>query len=406
MKKILTDSNDGTLVYNSRAVVSDIPVTTRGTSLILPQTIMARAKAVSALKRYGLCTQASTPTPSSPVDILCNTGAVYEGMLGEYTYDQLVPDEGNESTEVPPPMPFSKLFISQKNIFPTDWIEQGTITSSDGQASGAAATRVRTKDYIPAKPSQQYTISEQGATYVFVFYYKLDGTYISSAGSWKTAPYSFTTPANTAKVKFTFANSTGTTVNISPSDVSDIQLEEGTTATTYSQPPYRADIAPLLSNQAGTVYDEQDVLTGIITRRMGYVVLTGNETWSVEPGTTVFKLCISNCKAQTTLICTHFAPCDSSLYTSQMPDGTVKAHKTAENYIYFKYNAANSNTNTWQNWLTDLYNAGTPVIVVYEKTAAENEVMDRGVLSTFEGSNTVASSSFVDAKIDITYVTG
>ena len=36
----------------------------------------AIAKAMVSLTQYGLCTQADTPTPSAPVDIMCNNGAL------------------------------------------------------------------------------------------------------------------------------------------------------------------------------------------------------------------------------------------------------------------------------------------------------------------------------------------
>ena len=406
MKKILTDSNDGTLVYNNRAVVSDIPVTTSGTSLILPQTIAAKAKPVNALKRYGLCTQASTPTPSTPVDILCNTGAVHEGLLGEYTYDQIEPDDGNESTAVPPGMPFSKLFVAQKNLFPSDWIEQGSIAAADGHLVPSPA-RVRTRDFIPIKPSQEYTISEQGATYTFAFFYKKDGSFISSSGSWKNTPYAFTTPATAYKIKFTFANSTGTGVNITPDEVSDVQLEEGASATTYSQPPYMTDIAPLLSNSDGTVRDEQNVMTGVITRNVGYTVLTGNETWRYTSSGGCFYAIIPTMKKNNPRIAgfsTHFV--GSAAINTSMPDNSIAFADSGDNGIIVVKCTACTSMDAWETWLTAQYEAGTPVIVVYERAESITEVMDKGTLSTFEGSNTVESLSAVDAKIDITYVTG
>ena len=405
MKKILIDSNDGTLVYNNTAVVSDIPVTTSGTSLTLPQTIVAKAKPVTALKRYGLCTQASTPTPSTPVDILCNTGAVHEGLLGEYTYDQIEPNEGNESTAVPPGMPFSKLLVAQKNLFPSNWIEQGSIAAADGHLVPSQA-RVRTRDFIPIKPSQEYTISEQGATYIYAFFFKKDGSFVSSGGTWKTLPYTFTTPATAYKVMFSFANSTGSGVNIAPDEVSDVQLEEGALVTTYSQPPYMTDIAPLLSNSDGTVYDEQDVMTGVITRRIGYKVLTGNEKWSAfDAANCIYRLEYpADDKINIYLLCTHFACIDPSLGAYLIPDGGCKAHNAT--HVWYFRNGNCTSMDAWVTWLTAQYEAGTPVIVVYERAASITEVMDKGTLSTFEGSNTVDSLSSVDAKIDITYVTG
>ena len=51
-----------------------------GTSpLSLPGAI---ANSIKSLTQYGLCTQASTPTPSAPVDIMCNNGALRFGALG------------------------------------------------------------------------------------------------------------------------------------------------------------------------------------------------------------------------------------------------------------------------------------------------------------------------------------
>ena len=43
--------------------------------------------AIKSLTQYGLCTQDGTPTPDSPVDIVCNNGALRYGALGANLFD-------------------------------------------------------------------------------------------------------------------------------------------------------------------------------------------------------------------------------------------------------------------------------------------------------------------------------
>lgn len=47
----------------------------------------AVSHAIKSLTQYGLCTQASTPTPDAPVDIVCNNGALRYGAVGANLFD-------------------------------------------------------------------------------------------------------------------------------------------------------------------------------------------------------------------------------------------------------------------------------------------------------------------------------
>lgn len=59
----------------------------------------AMAKPIKSLTQYGKCTQASTPTPSAPVDIMCNNGAlrmVDDELPSGYTRLQYVESDGTD----------------------------------------------------------------------------------------------------------------------------------------------------------------------------------------------------------------------------------------------------------------------------------------------------------------------
>ena len=52
----------------------------------------AVAKAIKSLTQTGLCAQASTPTPSAPVDIKCNNGKLMYGAVGKNLFDKSTAD--------------------------------------------------------------------------------------------------------------------------------------------------------------------------------------------------------------------------------------------------------------------------------------------------------------------------
>lgn len=52
----------------------------------------ALAKPMVSLKQYGKCSQASTPTPSAPVDIVCNNGALKWDSVNERIYSDGTPE--------------------------------------------------------------------------------------------------------------------------------------------------------------------------------------------------------------------------------------------------------------------------------------------------------------------------
>ena len=89
-KLLINDQNKVLVGSNGKAyAISNMDVLKGSTS---PVDFTAAAGRILRLVRYGKCEQASTPTPSAPVDIMCNNGAVKVGResytipLGQTVY--------------------------------------------------------------------------------------------------------------------------------------------------------------------------------------------------------------------------------------------------------------------------------------------------------------------------------
>lgn len=121
-----------------------------------------------------------------------------------------------------------EIVVTGKNIFSSS-IVQGALYTS-GSESSTTTTRVKTADYIVCNPNTQYVVSfNSGIIPVSAVYYDKNKVYISGDN---LSEATFTTPLNCEYVRFGIAK-TNTTQSITPSDVTQSQLEEGSTATTY-----------------------------------------------------------------------------------------------------------------------------------------------------------------------------
>ena len=65
------------LIWLKRTALGGTPFVWKTESGEAPLTLEgALTKRIKSLTQYGLCTQASTPTPNDPVDIVCNNGVL------------------------------------------------------------------------------------------------------------------------------------------------------------------------------------------------------------------------------------------------------------------------------------------------------------------------------------------
>ena len=117
---------------------------------------------------------------------------------------------------------------------------------------------------------------------------------------------------------------------------SDVQLEEGSVATSYE--PYKTNILTVNEDVTlrgiGDVKDTLDCLTGELTQRIGEYQITGEENWQFSPG--VRRLQIQNPTFIPNIKCGAFA-CDK-LQAKQSNDGSL--HSTNGTY-YIGYTSDN-----------------------------------------------------------------
>lgn len=177
-------------------------------------------------------------------------------------------------------------------------MSQGYWAYSNGTWTGSGVW-IATYPKIKCKPNTNYVASwgngYQTRWQGFVWY-DADGNYIGTDNEQaaKTTGITATSPANAAYMIYNIAGTTSST-NIVPSDITEFQIEEGSTATTYS--PY-SNICPISGwTQAkiwrevthdtsanptltidldGTIYGGTlDVLTGVLTVTHRYFVADG-----------------------------------------------------------------------------------------------------------------------------------
>ena len=158
-------------------------------------------------------------------------------------------------------------------------------------------------------------------------------------------------------------------------------------------PAQTASVENLLA--VGDYQDEQDIISGAITRNVGIVVLDGTEGWTKPAGADYFRLdgmftdAILYSSDNPAIICSHFVGRKSKTSASGMVDGDIKlGYASSHSRLYLKY-AAMATADDLKDWLAAQYEAGTPVIVIYPLATATTESVAGQSLSTGSGQNTL-----------------
>lgn len=284
-------------------------------------------------------------------------------------------------------MPFGKVYtvglqetinIHTKNLSPNELDNVGY--SSTGSTS-TSSTFCGNLHKIKCAPGDKFTVScgnfPDGISGVFISTWKTDGTWNQRQAIAMISSYTYTIPAGVGEVNFTLYKTGGITIG----DSSWLQVEKGNAATTYQ--PYfdgGSAVAEMLLS-VGTSTDEQEVISGAVTRKVGVVVLDGTE--NVGTSNTTFTIAIADKVAsKTPLICSHFQY--SNKTSSQVED--LKVISFSSTNIGFRYDAC-ANAAAFKTWLTDQYAARTPVIVVYQLATQTTESVAGQPLETTGGDN-------------------
>lgn len=133
-------------------------------------------------------------------------------------------------------------------------IEQGSIASADGQ-DAQSETRIRTSGYISVKAETAYIIScAESSIFYYAHYYASDNSYIGNSNGWRAMRTSATTPQNTAYLRLVLSLNNGSQSNINPSDVTKLQIEEGSIV--HAWQPY-SNLCPISGRSEVKVYVEE-----------------------------------------------------------------------------------------------------------------------------------------------------
>ena len=223
----------------------------------------------------------------------------------------------------------------------------------------------------------------------------------------------FTVPEGKPYMFATIANSTNSGRTITEQQCIDaIQIELGSTATPYE--PYRegevltvtdgtntytATVSDLLA--VGDYKDTHELISGLVTHRIGYKVFDGTETWQAYSG--ISGLFYSDDAVSDVLIgapstatlCTHYAPTDNGVmaydYTIRFQ---ISGSQVSSNRIYIR-DTRETTATAFANRLATEYASGNPVVVLYPLATSTTEQLTAQPMDTARGDNVVESENSV-----------
>ena len=301
----------------------------------------------------GKCEQDGTPTPTSPVDIVANNGAIKAFC-------------GNKWTDV------NKLsgYIIQ--------LASGTIQENSNY-NVSAPIILKAGDY-----SVSYYSSGTGSRPFTIWECDAQG---DLAG--ESSVFNITRPAMGTNTG-TFTIDRDMYVRISwRNDFTDIVVApttaiiyyDGTVETATDNVGNVATAQPLLS--VADYKDTQEVLTGAVTRNVGIKVFDGTEDWYKITDQNAYYTSISDmlyCKPVQPGLSNQFI--GAGVATANMPDNSIKLTYTSDNIgaILIKHNDTTT-LEDWEQFVTDQYNSGNPIIAIYPLATATTETVSGQVLN-------------------------
>lgn len=159
--------------------------------------------------------------------------------------------------------------------------------------------------------------------------------------------------------------------------------------------------------------DEQEIISGTVTRKVSALVLTGDEDgWVKSNNVTIYNLGVWSTPIQYSpdrvpIYCTHYVGTDAT--NANSPDKSIKL----SNSSYFSGNgtviikdSSCANLAAWKAFLKSQYSAGTPVIVVFPAENTTTESVTGQPMQTAAGDNTaeITQAGMAGLELEVEYI--
>lgn len=432
----------------------------------------AVAGGLKSITAKGICTQASTPTPDAPVDIVCNNGAISchhaSGLPTGYTLFDVVSNRSNTNimTGIVDDVDDFKIEIRVQPSLQSWYIVQsrassnGPIFGISGSLAGnkisfgAGLSGVSATSDIVRDTSHIYTVIGEHKNGTMTLYVKdetdnIEDTQVehyntsdfvpatSQIGIWgngfnivtinnyiyyvriyksgvKVADY-MPCQHNEENGFYDFVSETfkGASAGIitAGTEISDpVEIYyDGTpevlTVSASGAETQTASVENLLS--VGNDIDEQEIVSGKVTKKVGVKVFDGTENWSMSSSVSgvflFYPTDMKPCNPPQSGLSTHFK--GTSVATASMPDLSVKNTYGSGGVavICIRFNAIQT-VGDFKTFLADQYANGTPVIVIYPLLDETTDSVAGQELALADGTNYVsATGSTTPLSFDANY---
>lgn len=410
--------------------------------------VNAVAGAISRLVQKGKAVQNGTPTPSAPVDIVCNNGALRmvhrSGLPSGYKLLEYV--GGNGSRNV-----LTDVYLASTDVVECEF-KNSTTTGYGamygvfklGESSALYANqtyygydadnnkvdtgiRVDTEWHSSRHDFVNGTLTIDDTTVTFApFEFEnsvknavLSRYYNNNYGySWKGYVRKFKVtrngevvcdllPAkNSNDVAGLYDLVTGNFYEgtdgdlLEGNEVDDYELRVVGTPEVLSVVSQTASVQNLFA--VGDYADTQNIISGAVTRKVGVKVFDGTEEWAAHSVAGTYRYRIEGKKVEKSpFTSTHFVY--SSKASSDISYGEMMCGAASANACFRNTDCATLADFTA--WLAAQYAAGTPVIVIYPLADEATESVTPQPLSTAEGTNTVnVVSDVAPVELEVDYL--
>lgn len=239
----------------------------------------------------------------------------------------------------------------------------GELISKGYASTGAVSTSTTfcgNLHKFPVSEGQTYTVSwgnvPNGVSGVFINTWKKDGSWNARQAISATDHLTYTIPSGVGEVNFTLYKTGGITIG----EDTWLQVEYGDTATEYvpAVTPKSASAELLLALPSVHDYDQQDVISGDVTRVTGLKSFDGSEDFVYESnGWQVAVDASDNINHNTTTVCSHFV-------SSSAPSRNTVILRKVGDIIYIRF-CVDQSLEDFRKFLQMEYAKGSPVILVY-----------------------------------------